>query len=165
VEGIGEAKGFVRGRCGRAKEEGKMREAVFIFIGTSLLSACANVGDGFGGGSSARVTGTVAYLQRIALPPTAVVKVQLVDVSLADAPAIVLGEQVLTTGGKQVPFAFEIPYDPAKIESNHTYAVQVRIEEAGRRRFIIDQRYAVITRGMPTHVDMILRPVGGQAPN
>jgi uncharacterized lipoprotein YbaY len=107
----------------------------------------------------------VAYLQRIALPPTAVVKVQLVDVSRADAPAIVLAEQVLTTGGKQVPFAFEILYDPAKIESNHAYAVQARIEEAGRLRFVNDQRYAVITRGMPTHVDMILRPAGGQAPN
>ena len=59
------------------------------------------------------MTGTVTYRERIALPPTAVLKVQL---------------------------AFEIIYDPARIESNHSYAV--------------------ITRGAPVHVDMVLRSVG-----
>ena len=38
----------------------------------------------------ALLMGTVTYLQRIALPPTAVVEVQLQDVSLADAPATVI---------------------------------------------------------------------------
>ena len=143
-----------------------MFKLVSIFIGASLLSACSGMNTATGGGSAAalRVTGTVTYLQRVALPPTAVVKVHLVDVSRADAPAVVLGEQIVLTGGKQVPFAFEIPYDPAKIEANHTYAVQARIEEDGRLRFINDQHYAVITRGAPTHVDMVLKPVGGKAP-
>lgn len=112
----------------------------------------------------AKVAGTVAYRERIALPPTAVIKVQLADVSRADAKAIVLGEQVIEAKGKQVPFAFEIPYDPAKIEANHTYAVQARIEDGGQLRFINDQRYAVITRGAPTRVDMVLKSVGGQGP-
>lgn len=140
-----------------------MYKTAFICLAASLLSACAGVNAGAGGTGQARVTGTVTYLQRIALPPTAVVKVQLVDVSRAGAPAVVLGEQTLHTGGKQVPFAFEISYDPAKIEANHTYAVQARIEDGGQLRFINDQRYVVITRGTPTHVDMVLRPVGGPA--
>ena len=132
----------------------------------ALLAGCSGMSAAPAGGGavSARVTGTVTYLQRIALPPTAVIKVQLVDVSRADAPALVLGEQIIHAGGKQVPFAFEIPYDPAKIEANHTYAVQARIEDGGQLRFINDQRYAVITRGAPTHVEMVLRPVGGPAP-
>ena len=113
---------------------------------------------------SAKVTGTVAYRERMALPPTAVIKVQLVDVSRADAKAIVLGEQIIEAKGKQVPFAFEIPYDPATIEANHTYAVQARIEDGGQLRFINDQRYAVITRGAPTKVDMVLKSVGGPGP-
>lgn len=33
------------------------------------------------------ITGTVAYRERIALPPNAVVTVTLEDVSLADAPS------------------------------------------------------------------------------
>jgi len=82
------------------------------------------------------------------------------DVSRADAKAVVLGEQVIEPEGKQVPFAFEIAYDPARIQANHTYAVQARIEDGGQLRLISDQRYAVITRGAPTTVEIVLKPVG-----
>lgn len=105
------------------------------------------------------ITGTVSYRERIALPPTAVLKVQLVDVSRADAPAVVIGEQLISSGGRQVPFAFDIAYDSTKIEPNHSYAVQARIEVDGELRFINDQRYAVITRGSPVHVEMVLKSV------
>ena len=118
-----------------------------------------------GGASVGKVTGTVTYRERIALPPTAVIKVQLVDVSRADAPAIVLGEQVTHASGRQVPFAFEIPFDPARIEANYSYAVQARIEQDGQLRFISDRHYAVITRGAPTHVDMVLRSAGSSSAN
>jgi len=116
-----------------------------------------------GGVSMAKVTGTVTYRERVALPPTAVIKVQLVDVSRADASAIMLGEQVTQAAGKQVPFAFEIAFDPAKIEASHSYAVQARIEEDGELRFISDRHYAVITRGAPTRVDIVLRSAGGSS--
>ena len=126
------------------------------------LAACSTTSavPAGGGTSVARVTGTVTYRERIALPPTAVIKVQLVDVSRADAPATVLGEQVTHAAGKQVPFAFEIQFDPATIEANHSYAVQARIEQDGKLRFISDRHYAVITRGAPTRVDIVLRSVG-----
>ena len=142
-----------------------MRSPSFL-LAALLTVGCSSVhtaSDG-GGAPAARVTGTVTYLQRVALPPTAVVKVQLVDVSRADAAATVLGEQTIAAGGKQVPFAFEIPYDPAKVQPNYSYAVQARIEDGGKLLFINDQRYAVITRGAPTHVDMVLRAVGSAAP-
>jgi putative lipoprotein len=133
-------------------------------------AACASTvqGAGHAGPSAAApstgaaVSGTVSYRARVALPPTAVVEVQLADVSRADAAAVVLGEQTIETRGKQVPFAFEIRYDPARIEANHTYAVQARIEVDGQLRFISDQRYPVITRGAPTKVDVVVRPVGKQ---
>lgn len=134
--------------------------AALLFAGCAGMSA-APAG---GGPGAARVTGTVTYLQRIALPPSATIKVQLIDVSRADAPATVLGERVITAGGKQVPFAFEIPYDPAKIDQRFSYAVSARIEDGGKLLFINDQRYAVITRGAPTHVDMVLRAVDAPAP-
>jgi putative lipoprotein len=140
-----------------------MFKLVSIFIEASLLSACFGISTANGGGDDAapHVTGTVTYLERVALPPKAVIKVQLVDVSRADAPAIALGEQIILADGKQVPFSFEIPFDPSKIEVNHTYAVQARIEEGGRLLFINDQLYAVITRDAPIHVDMVLRSVNG----
>jgi putative lipoprotein len=143
-----------------------LRSFFGICVVPVLLTGCAGLSAAPEGGAATggRVTGTVTYRERIALPPTAVIKVQLVDVSRADAAAVVLGEQTFAAGGKQVPFAFEIPYDPAKIEPNHSYAVGVRIEEAGKLRFINDQRYAVITHGAPAHVDMVLRAVGGPVP-
>jgi putative lipoprotein len=39
------------------------------------------------------VTGEVSYRERIALPPNAVLTVRLLDVSMADAPETVVGEQ------------------------------------------------------------------------
>ena len=129
------------------------------------LTGCStpSVVPGIGGSASAQVTGTVTYRERIALPPDAIVKVQLVDVSRADASAIVLGEQLIDTAGKQVPFRFAIAYDPARIDERMTYAVQARIESGGRLLFISDQRYAVITRGAVKHVDMVLRSAGTAA--
>jgi putative lipoprotein len=146
-----------------------LRSILGICLLPAMLAGCAGMsaapaGGGAAPASSARVTGTVTYLQRIALPPSATIKVQLIDVSRADAPAIVLGEQILTAGGKQVPFSFEIPYDLAKIDQRFSYAVSARIEDGGKLLFINDQRYAVITRGAPNHVDMVLRAVGAAAP-
>lgn len=125
------------------------------------LAGCSTAGvvPHAGGSGVAQITGTVTYRERIALPPTAVVKVQLVDVSRADAPAVVVGEQLIETAGKQVPFSFAIAYDPAGIDERMSYAVQVRIEAGGRLLFINDQRYAVITRGAPSHVDLVLKAV------
>ena len=144
-----------------------MVKSAATLMAALLLAGCTGISaaPSGGGGSAARVTGTVTYRQRVAMPPSAVVKVQLIDVSRADAPATVLGEQIITAGGKQVPLSFEIPYDPAKIDPRFSYAVSARIEDGGRLLFISDQRYAVITRGAPNHVDMVLRAVGGAPSN
>jgi putative lipoprotein len=126
------------------------------------LVGCSSTGvvPHVGGSARTQVTGTVTYRERIALPPTAVIKLQLVDVSRADAPAVVLGEQLIEAAGKQVPFEFAIPYDPALIDERMSYAVQARIEAGGQLLFINDQRHAVLTRGAPNHVDLVLKAVG-----
>jgi uncharacterized lipoprotein YbaY len=109
---------------------------------------------------SAAVTGTVTYLQRSALPPDAVITVQLADVSKADAPAQIISTQTIESGGNQVPFAYTLPYDPAQIDERYDYAVSARIESAGKLLFINTQRYAVITKGNPTeNVEIIVEPV------
>ena len=63
------------------------------------------------GTATSKVTGSVTYRERIALPPSAVVTVKLVDVSLADAPSVLIAEQVIRTEGRQVPFEFALDYD------------------------------------------------------
>ncbi|MEF1340929.1 YbaY family lipoprotein [Vibrio rotiferianus] len=97
------------------------------------------------------ITGTVAYRERIALPPHAVVTVALEDVSLADAPAKVLAKQTFETEGKQVPLSFELSYNSNDIKPNHRYSLRARIEVDGKLRFINDTSIPVITDGEQTH--------------
>jgi len=109
----------------------------------------------------AKVTGTVTYRQRMALPENAVVEVTLRDVSRADAPAVEIGKQVIELKGRQVPVPFEISYDPAKIDERFSYSVAARITVEGRLVFISDTNHAVITRGNPNQVTIVVVPVGG----
>jgi uncharacterized lipoprotein YbaY/heat shock protein HslJ len=96
------------------------------------------------------VTGTVTYLQRIALPDDAVVKVQIYNASLADATEV-LGEQIIETGGQQVPIPFDVAYNPDDINENLMYSVSARIEDSAENLlFISDTVTPVITQGNPT---------------
>jgi hypothetical protein len=55
----------------------------------------------------AAVSGTVFYLQRIALPPDTSLEVNLVDISKQDVPVVTIAEQKITNPG-QVPIPFEL---------------------------------------------------------
>ena len=66
-------------------------------------------------------------------------------------------------GGRQVPFAFEIPYDPAKIDPRMGYAVPARIEDGGQLQFINDQSNPVITRGAPARPSRLSARRGSDA--
>ncbi|PSN15897.1 hypothetical protein C7293_05240 [filamentous cyanobacterium CCT1] len=109
--------------------------------------------------NSASVTGTVTYLPRIAMPPNAVLEVSLLDVSRADAPAVTLASQATVFGERQVPLPFELVYNPDQIDPRLSYAVQARILVDGELRFINTSRFAVITQGNPTSVDVRVDPV------
>ncbi|MDH6024064.1 YbaY family lipoprotein [Vibrio splendidus] len=91
------------------------------------------------------ISGTVSYRERIALPENAVVTVTLEDISLADAPSMVIATQEFTTDGKQVPFAFELSYDNNKIKANHRYNMRATIHVDGKLRFTTDTIKSVIT--------------------
>jgi uncharacterized lipoprotein YbaY len=109
------------------------------------------------------VTGTVSYLQRMALPPDAVIEVKLQDVSLADAPAKTIANQKITLGNRQVPVPFELKFDPAKIDPKHSYSVRAIILMEGQPRFITDKAYPVLTQGNPSHVELILKQATPEA--
>jgi putative lipoprotein len=109
--------------------------------------------------SRAAVTGSVTYRERSALPPDAVVRVQLSDVSRQDAAAIPVAQVTLTPAGRQVPLPFELRYDPKAIDSTHAYAVRATIKSGGRLIFTTTTASTVITRGRPTHADLVLSGV------
>ena len=134
----------------------KVISAIVLLLGLVLLAGCGN-------SSQATVTGTVTYLQRIALQPDAVVTVRIEDVSKADTIAEVIGEQVIQTDGAQVPIPFEVAYDTDQIEENHSYSMRARIEDsAGKLLWINDTSVPVITRGNPVQdVEVLVVQVGG----
>jgi putative lipoprotein len=132
--------------------------------GASLLSACAVPSSpAAGGGTQLRVSGTVTYRERIALDPAAEVVVQLLDVSRMDAPSTVLAEQRIKANGKQVPFAYELKVDAARIDPRMRYAVSARISRGEQLLFINDTQYSVLTQGGGATADLVLVRVA-QAP-
>ncbi|MBN9172228.1 MAG: YbaY family lipoprotein, partial [Microbacterium sp.] len=88
------------------------------------------------------IKGEVIYRERIALPPDAVLTVQLSDVSLADAPSTTVAKQQVNPAG-QVPIHFELKFDGSAIQPRATYALQARITADDRLLFISDRRHEV----------------------
>jgi uncharacterized lipoprotein YbaY/heat shock protein HslJ len=126
--------------------------------GRTVLAFTDDSSPSRGPGEEGLVSGTVTYRQRIALSPTAVVEVKLVDVSRADGQAVTIAEQRIQPEGRQVPIAFELRYDPSRIQQRRRYVIQARILEDGSLRFISTDAYPVITGGNPSTVEVIVRP-------
>jgi putative lipoprotein len=103
------------------------------------------------------VTGTVAYRERIALPPNAFIDIKLQDVSRQDAPATTVAESVFAAEGKQVPIPFQLSYNPTDINMAHTYLVRATINVNGKLMFTTTTKYPVLTQGAPSQVTMMLQ--------
>lgn len=105
------------------------------------------------------VTGTVSYLQKIALPDNAVVEVYLVDVTDANAPAKYLSGVSFTTHGKQAPLEFAVPYAGSQIQASAKYVVQAFISADGKLLFKNSNGVAVLTNGAPmSGVEIVVEP-------
>jgi putative lipoprotein len=144
-----------KGDEGFLKDEAKGSQPVRLAENCKLEKATNAVSAGV-------VSGTVAYRERIAMPENAVLTMQLQDVSLADAPAKVIAEQKFTFAGHQVPLPFEVHYDSAKIDPQHTYALSARITVNEQLMFMNTTTYRVITQGNPVKADILLQMVEGQ---
>jgi putative lipoprotein len=134
-----------------------MKAAVSLaLLALAALPNCASTPPAAG---PATVTGTVVWRERIMLPPNTKTIVRLQDVSLADAPAKVLAEDVID-GTRAPPVAFKLVYDPAQIVPNHRYSVSARVEVDGQLRFINDTHIAVINDGPTKDVEVLVKGVG-----
>jgi uncharacterized lipoprotein YbaY len=106
------------------------------------------------------VTGTVTKLDRSALPPNAVVEVQLRDASIADAAATILATQIIPADGQQLPIPFELAYDPAQITPSGFYTIFATITVDGQMQYISQSVNPVITNGAPTSgVEVLVSPM------
>lgn len=110
------------------------------------------------------ISGNVSYLQRIALPPDAVLIVRIQDVSRAGAPARILAEQRIELAGRQVPISFQTTVDRDLIGKRARITAAARIEHGGKLRFISDKSYPVIRNGQAVPVEMTLKQVTSAKP-
>jgi putative lipoprotein len=106
-----------------------------------------------------QIKGTASYRERMALPGVAVFKATLEDVTRADARAEVVGQTRVEHPGNP-PIAFAIPYDPAKIQPGHRYAVRGRILVEGKLLFTTDKQYPVLESRENNEVALLLRRAG-----
>jgi putative lipoprotein len=113
--------------------------------------------------SKAKVAGTATYRERMALPPGAVFEVTLEQVSRSDASTKVLARFRRKNPG-QVPLAFEMAYDPRRIEPRARCVVRASIQEKGRLLFTGTQTYPAKAHGRGREVTVLMRRVPG-APN
>lgn len=77
------------------------------------------------------LSGEVTYRERIALPDTAVLSIELIDLALPDRPRLSVSAP---TGAGQVPLAFTLTFEDSMILPQHEYALNAEIS-AGDLRF------------------------------
>lgn len=124
---------------------------------TAALVALGVLAGGVAVAETRHVTGTATYLERMALPPGAVLEVYLRDVSRQDVAATELSSDRIEMQG--VPTTFSLPYDPAGIDAAGSYAVHAEIRLNGRLLFISTTQTPVLTRGAGDTVEMVLSRV------
>lgn len=109
--------------------------------------------------------GSILYRERIALPPNARVEVQLLDVSRADARSATIAQTSFRPRG-QVPIAYRLRFDEAKLKPRRSYALRATISVDGKLWFTSTRRHAVEIGG-PDRIDIPVQRAGGgeaQAP-
>jgi putative lipoprotein len=111
-----------------------------------------------------RVTGTVTYRARIALPPGAELTVRVLDVARADAPAVVVAETVIEVV-HQVPIPFELELDPARLDDRGRFTVAAQIHVGGRLRWTTDTAVPVSPTESTTDLELVLVMVGAAPPS
>jgi len=127
------------------------------------LAACQSPPTGSGAPAQpvAAIHGRAIYLERIAPPPGATLSVQLVDNQLADTPAAVVASADFSDL-EGPPFAFTLPYDPAKVRPNGMYGLHAGLRDAqGKLWFVTDTRVPV-TPGASAPVEFRMVRAGGK---
>jgi putative lipoprotein len=90
--------------------------------------------------------GNVVFRSRDPLPREVRVTVQLVDVSLADAPAKTMAQTRFRADGDS-PLPYELEYETRDIRPGRTYALQARIQRGDELLFTNTERHTIFGDG------------------
>jgi len=87
--------------------------------------------------TAVHVDGRLVYFERVKLPPSAVVRVELRDTSRAEQPARTLAAQTIPAS-QGPPFAFSLRVPTTAIDPRASLSVFAEIRDGTRRMFITD---------------------------
>lgn len=126
---------------------GILRRCAWVVL-AALVSGCVGV-------SEPVVFGTVAYRERMVLPPNARLEVALVGLPRAEGPAETIANIAIDNPGTP-PIRFALAYDPARIDPARVYAVEATIRAGDRVLFRSVDRFPVLTHDNPSKVSVVV---------
>jgi putative lipoprotein len=129
-----------------------MKLILALILGSLVMAAQENT-----------IAGKATYRERMAMPAGAKLVVELLDVSKADAKAVLIAKTEMEGLG-QVPVPFVISFDAGKIDSRMSYHLAARIDVAGRMMFRTTQAYPVLNGNPVKDLMLLLQRVGGRGP-
>jgi uncharacterized lipoprotein YbaY len=95
------------------------------------------------------ITGTVVYLERMALPPWAEVRVALLAATPSDQPPRIIAESTVAMGSRQVPIPFALQLPSGAIDEEAAYALHAEILIDGQVQFQTPEAVPALTLGAP----------------
>lgn len=105
-----------------------------------------------------RISGTVSYRERIAMPPGYVVKVQLLDIARQDAAAETLAE-VEITPKHQPPVPFLLTLDESRLDPRARYSVRAQIYVGDRMLFTSTRINPVTPGAAPRKMNIMVQRI------
>jgi putative lipoprotein len=111
------------------------------------------------------VYGTVSYRGRLALPSTAIVTVQLIDVRGVNGPpgSVVVEQQIANPGPAPIPFTLQ--YDSGRVRDRGEYGLAATITANGRVLFATLRPQSVVIGGATNQVELVLDPARDRVPD
>jgi putative lipoprotein len=129
--------------------------ALLVLLGLIYFAGCASDEIPPELEDPARVSGTITYAQRVALPDDAVLRISLFAMVQPGSPGTLVNEETIAAPG-QVPIPFEMWYRRDTIDPHRIYALRARIEAGGKIWFVNNELVPVITNGAYRNVRIIL---------
>ncbi len=110
-------------------------------------------------GNDANISGNAIYNDEIPLPDNAKFEVFLEDVSLMDAPSVIIGQSSIDPVG-QTPIEFTINFDDDKIQLGQRYAVRAKITSNAKLLYITDTLNSVFSGKDDQNLQLIMKKIG-----
>ena len=109
------------------------------------------------------VTGTIDFAEQIDLGSLVKAHVELIDYTMADAPAIVISEEIIEPI-EELPISFSVTYFEDDIDPRYLYSISAEVYELNNlsveeRAFITTQTNPVLTNGFGNEVNVIVERV------